>query len=84
MDILARVKNDFTEKEAGEAVGLLVAYRGPEADRLRRCAVHLSSGVIERLRHHLQTAAADYRDVIQFAEYESDDRRIHDFSSGFN
>lgn len=84
MDILARVRNDFAEKEVGDAAELLAAYRGPEPDRLRRCAIHLSAGVLERLRHHLQTAAIDHRDVILFAEYDGENRRIHDFSNGFN
>jgi hypothetical protein len=83
-DILARVQNDFAEKEVGEAVELLATYSGPECDRLRRCAIHLSAGILERLRHHLQTAAVDHRDVILFAEYDSENRRIHDFSRGFN
>lgn len=84
MDILARVKDDFAEKEVGEAVDLLAAYRGPESDRVRRCAIHLSSGLIERLRHHLQTAGVDHRDMILFAEYDGENRRIHDFSNGFD
>ena len=84
MDILARIREDFAEQEVGEAAELLAAYRGPEGDRVRRCAIHLSGGLIERLRHHLQTAAVDHRDTILFAEYDRENRRIHDFSNGFD
>jgi hypothetical protein len=52
------------------------------SDRVVRCILELAAGDIGRLRHFVEQAVKDYRDVIYWAEYDSR-RRIHDFNRPF-
>jgi hypothetical protein len=83
-DILDRARSDFAGGDHEETIKLLQAYSGPETDRVQRCVLYLSGGEPEKLKHFLQTAQSDYRDVILFAEYDSASQRVRDFSRGFN
>ena len=82
-DVLERVRATFVNAEVTAAVAALEEYSGPERGRVMRCIVHLSNGSLEVLQHHVRNALNDYRDVIYWAEYDRNDRRIHDFSAGF-
>jgi hypothetical protein len=82
-DVLERIRVSFVNTEVALAIAALEEYSGPERSRVMRCIVHLSNGSLEALQGHLRSALGDYRDVIYWAEYDREDRRIHDFSSGF-
>jgi hypothetical protein len=47
---------------------LLLAYQGPEADRVRTAILLLAQGDTGRVRYFLECAATDYRDVLWWAE----------------
>ncbi len=82
-DILDRITGEFSEFESRRVIKLLSAYYGPERDRVVRCILHLSEGSIERISLNTGTANIDYRDIIYFAEYDGDDRQLHDFRKPF-
>ena len=82
-DIARRVNSEFAQPDRAPVVLALEAYDGPEPDRVRRCILHLASGALEKVSHFVEAASADYRDVIYWAEYDKDDRRVRDFSRAF-
>ena len=90
-DIRKRIEADFGN-EAGKQVeadieSFIDSYHGVygthPADRIVRCIVHLAKGNSEALRHNMKAALGDWRDVIYWAEYDSKDKRIFDFSLPF-
>lgn len=62
------VKRYFKAEEAAAALQLLAAYGTEEwhrePDRVKRDAVIVSRGSLERLRDAVETAKTDYRDVL--------------------
>ena len=82
-DILQRVRSDFGESQASGVIRSLEAYAGPEPDRVRRCVLHLAAGASDKVAYFLDAATTDYRDVILWAEYDRDDRRVRDLSRTF-
>lgn len=64
-------------------MALLEEYQGDERLRVIRCIVHLARGSTSQLLHFIASARIDYRDVIHWAEYDGDDRRVRDFSQAF-
>jgi hypothetical protein len=82
-DIAQRVRSDFAESDRPSVVDALEMYKGAEPDRVRRCILHLASGTLEKVGHFVEAANADYRDVIYWAEYDGNDRRVCDFSRAF-
>lgn len=82
-DVVERVSVSFAKEDVARVLAALAQYSGPERGRVLRCIVQLSSGSLETLQHHVRNATSDYRDVIYWAEYDREDRRIRDFSKGF-
>ena len=83
-DIRNRIKRDFNADEQHSVESLLLQYAGKEPDRVIRCIIHLSNGSYHKLKHNYKTANDDYRDIIFFAEYDEEDRRINDFTQPFS
>jgi len=83
VDILQRISRDFAESDRQAVTRALEMYRGAEPDRVRRCILHLAGGGLVKIRHFVNAANSDYRDVIYWAEYDNDDRRVRDFSRPF-
>lgn len=82
-DIQAKLTADFPKESLSTLAALLNEYTGPERIRVLRCVVQLAQGDSQRLLQSIEAATADYRDVIYWAEYDSHDRRISDFSQPF-
>jgi len=84
-DILRRVVRDFPDPDdAAKVHDELESLDCPEAARVVRCVLHLSAGSVSAVSRNVANAARDYRDAILFAEYDRDDRRLHDFSEPFD
>ena len=81
-DLKARLDADFGDGAASVA-NLLSTYAGPEPTRVLRCVVVLAERDAERIRHFVEAAKEDYRDVIYWAEYDQDGRRVRDFTRPF-
>jgi hypothetical protein len=89
-DIQKRVEKDF-----GAAAPIVVeqlenfieSYRAitqtHPGDRVIRCIIHLANGKRQDLAHYIKAALTDPRDVMSWAEYDSDEKRIHDFNMRF-
>jgi len=54
-------------------IELLSGYSGPEAGRIGWDILQLSKGSLESVRHFVQAAKTDYRDVLYWAEYYDTD-----------
>ena len=63
--VLAR----FPAAAAAEALRVVESYGGPDADRVRLAALRLAGSDLEALRRRMESARADYRDLLAWAEY---------------
>jgi hypothetical protein len=72
-DVLAAVGEQFPDHDAATVLALLDRYGTrrpePERERVQLAVLKLSGGDIEKLRHNLEVARQDYRDVLYWAEY---------------
>jgi hypothetical protein len=89
-DIRKRVERDFGAAApiaVAEIQKFIESYRAMThthpGDRVIRCIVHLANGKQQDLAHYIKAGLADPRDVMAWAEYDSNDRRIHDFNMRF-
>jgi hypothetical protein len=82
-DIEKKLEQDYPLESVHAVSRSLATYQGSERYRVVRCIVHLSMGDPELVAHFLSVAAQDYRDVIHWAEYDRDDRKVHDFNEPF-
>lgn len=82
-DIVAKIAADFAAEPIDRILALLDAYQGVEKARVLRCVLHLANGNLGQLRQLVGNAKTDYRDVIYWAEYDRDDRQVHDFHLPF-
>ena len=82
-DIIQRLHGDFPESDRPSVVEALETYRGAEPDRVWRCILYLAGGALESVGYFVDAANADYRDVIYWAEYDANDRRVRDFTQAF-
>ena len=71
--MLAAVGEQLPDRDAATVLALLDRYgtrrSEPEQERVQLAVLKLSGGDIERLRHGLDVARQDYRDVLYWAEY---------------
>src|SRR5437762_8779656 len=66
---LERISKEFPASEQAAVAELLSGYSGPEGERIAWDVLQLSKGSLESIRHYLQAARTDYRDVLYWAEY---------------
>ena len=71
--ILERIAREFSASDQASVIELLSSYAGPETGRVAWDVLELSKGSLESVRHYLQEAQADYRDVLYWAEYYDSD-----------
>lgn len=91
-DITNRINLDFSDS-AVRVIGILsVAISKSDylkTDRIIRCIIYLSKGDIDKLKHNIEIAISDPRDVMLYAEYENLDdkdfkyKRVRDFNKTF-
>lgn len=55
--------------DSEELYELLLSYEGNEPERVQMAILKLSGGDQEKLRHDIDVAKTDYRDVLAWAEY---------------
>lgn len=70
---LERIAREFSASDQALVIELLSGYSGPETGRVAWDVLELSKGSLERVRHFLQAAQTDYRDVLYWAEYYDTD-----------
>src|SRR2546426_3427015 len=70
---LERITRDFSASDQTSVIELLSGYSGPESGRVTWDILELSKGSLESVRHYVQAAQTDYRDVLYWAEYYHDD-----------
>jgi hypothetical protein len=51
---------------------LLMSYSGPESDRVRTAIAALANDDLDKVRHLLECANTDYRDVLWWAQEEAE------------
>lgn len=70
---LQRIAAEFPASDQTLVIELLSGYQGPETGRVAWDILELSRGSLESVRHYLEAARADYRDVLYWAEYYDND-----------
>jgi hypothetical protein len=70
---LDRIAKEFPLSDQAVVIELLSGYSGPEAGRIAWDILQLSKGSLESVRHFVQAAKTDYRDVLYWAEYYETD-----------
>jgi hypothetical protein len=75
---LDRINADYPASESDAIRDLLVAYAGPERDRVIWDILELSRGDSQKLLHFLHCAHLDYRDILYWAEYYDNDPMLKD------
>lgn len=90
-DIQERIKKDFGSSASSVAEELekfIESFRKVSGthpgDRVVRCIVHLAEGKRENISHYIKAALGDPRDVMYWAEYDQEEKRIHDFNMPFS
>ncbi len=72
-DIERLVRRDYGHDSAPGVLKMLEEYGTEgwhrEPERVRAAILKLSGGKLEKLRHNVETAKKDYRDVLAYAEY---------------
>jgi hypothetical protein len=86
-DIDRYIVTTFDAPVLDEARGLLrelneLLGSGDHSKVLRR-VLFLANGDLDKLWHYTGAAMSDWRDVIYWAEYDREDRRIRDFNQLF-
>ncbi|SDR71705.1 hypothetical protein [Christiangramia echinicola] len=52
-------------------------------DRIIRCIIFLSTEDLENLKAQIKIAKIDWRDIIEYAEYDDENNRIRNFNKTF-
>jgi hypothetical protein len=68
-----RIAREFAASERDSVTEILAGYSGKERDRVIWDILELSKGSLEKVMHFVQTAQADYRDILYWAEYYDSD-----------
>ena len=87
-DILEKIKRDFdSPDEADLALSVLADFvdqnQDLSSDRILRCIVFVANGDIDKLEKAIDLASTDYRDLIVWAEYNGEEKRLRDLSVAF-
>ena len=92
-DILQKIKldfNDSTDKVVDILTDAISKTDYLKTDRIIRCIIYLSKGDLDELRHQINIAIGDPRDVMLYAEYENLNdkdfkyKRVRDFNNTFD
>src|ERR1051326_3078754 len=79
-DVERIVRRDFPPDRIADVMAMLGEYGGEswqrEVDRVRLAVLKLAAGSVERLRHEIEGAQRDYRDVLAPAEYPGFCQRV--------
>ena len=68
-----RIAKEFPSLEHAAVTELLSAYDGAESRRVHWDILELSKGDLEKVRHYVEAAHTDYRDILYWAEYYDKD-----------
>lgn len=70
---LERIAQEFSGADQASVIVLLGSYSGPEPDRVYWDILELSKGSFEKVKHYVEAARVDYRDILYWAEYFDND-----------
>jgi hypothetical protein len=68
-----RITKEFPPSQHAAVAELLNRYGGAESGRVHWDILELSKGDLEKVRHYVQAAQIDYRDILYWAEYYDTD-----------
>jgi uncharacterized protein (DUF2267 family) len=74
MSYLDILKEECSIQDQESAIKIVEAYDGLENDRVKEAIARLASGSLDGLRHFLEVAKKDYRDVLYWSESEDEAR----------
>jgi hypothetical protein len=81
-DISRRVERHYSrELLSARRIIAEIEHLGP---RVVRCVIYLANGDLQQLKHYVEQALIDPRDVMYSAEYDpGSDARLRDFNDAF-
>jgi hypothetical protein len=90
-DIKIRIQRNFGVERTDHIIAQLEefyekfsqVYKEKPSPRITRCIIKLSNSDEEKLAHYIKVALSDWRDVIYWAEYDRDGKRVWKGSSRF-
>jgi hypothetical protein len=90
-DIEMRITRDFGNERKAEIIRSVEefeekftgVYKEKPSPRIIRCILQLAEADTDKLSYYLKQALSDWRDVIYWAEYDSEDNRIFSGSRKF-
>ena len=74
MTYLDILKEEFSSQDQEAAIQIVAAYDDLEGNRVKEAIARLASGSLDGLRHFLEAAKRDYRDVLYWSENEEEAR----------
>ncbi len=85
-DIIDKIKSDFSGKE--EFVfdllkNAISKYDYLKTPRIIRCIIFLANKSVSELKINIERASFDPRDVMLYAEYIEEKKRVRDFNNSF-
>jgi hypothetical protein len=82
-DIEGKIAQAFSAESLNVVSRSLASYQGSERNRVLRCILHLAGDDPLKISRFVDAAVQDYRDVIYWAEYDTDDHKVRDFNQPF-
>ncbi len=83
-ELLTHIEGQIAQAFSAESLiavsRALTKYQGSERNRVIRCILHLAGNDPLKISHFVDAAVQDYRDVIYWAEYDTDDHKVRDFN----
>jgi hypothetical protein len=71
-----RVAQEFSASDQASVIEILGAWNGPERNRVIWDILELSKGDAQKIKHYVDAARSDYRDILYWAEYHETDPLI--------
>jgi hypothetical protein len=75
--LFERIATEFAAADQPTVAELLDSHWWPEPDRVRWDILELSKGSVEKVRHYVEAARVDYRDVLYLSEYYDTDPMLN-------
>jgi|NorSeaMetagenome_1021524.scaffolds.fasta_scaffold147816_1 hypothetical protein len=86
-DVIQKILSEYPNNKQQEFVTKSLIKLGVkwefQSARIPRCILFLSKGNLELFKKNLKYAETDWRDIIYWAEYDSNDIQVFDFNKTF-
>lgn len=86
-DVISKIRNEYSNNDNQEFIINSLVQLGVDWEfksaRIPRCILFLSKGDFDAFKNNLKSAETDWRDIIYWAEYDTNENQIYDFNKTF-